>query len=141
MSSIYKRRFDVGEYRLMAEVGILPDNVELIDGRIMWGEVERRFSVVEYRQLIDAGILRSDERHELIDGVIMRASIVRDYREGRAEDVQVDVLIDQFRQTLKSVIVRARDPIRLSDYSELKLDIALLRAYSNLYRGAYSSSG
>lgn len=138
MPSIYKRRFSANEYYRMAEAGILPDRVELIDGRIIWGDTERRFNVVEFRQMIDAGILSSDERHELIDGEIMRAPVVEDYRERWIEDVQSDVLIDDFRQTLKTVIVRAGEPIRLSDHSELKPDIALLRPYANLYRGGHS---
>ncbi len=137
-ASSAKRRFNVDEYRLMAEFGILPDRVELIDGRIMWGDKERRFSVAEYRLMMDAGILSSDERHELIDGEIIRVPVDADYRARCFEILQVDVSLDYFRHTLATVVIRSNEPIRLSDYSELKPDVALLRPYANLYRGGDS---
>lgn len=132
-TSSAKRRFTVDEYRLMAEFDILPDRVELVDGRIMWGDKERRFSVAEYRLMVNAGVLRSDERHELIDGEIMSAPIAGDYRARWLEELQVDDLSDDFRHMLATVIVRENKPIRLSDYSEPRPDIALMRPYANLY--------
>ena len=137
-ASSAKRRFNVDEYRLMAESGILPDRVELVDGRIMWGDKERRFSVAEYRLMVDAGILRSDERHELMDGEIIRVPVDADYRARCFEILQVDVLLADFRNALATVVIRSNEPIRLSDYSELKPDVALLRPYANLYRGGDS---
>ena len=133
-----KRRFNVDEYRLMAKSGVLPDSVELIDGRIMWGEKEKRFSVAECRLMTDAGVLRSSERHELIDGEIVRMPVAGDYGSRWVEELQVDVLLDDFRRTLATVIVRVNKPIRLSDFSELRPGIALLRPYANLYRGERS---
>ena len=133
-----KRRFNVDEYRLMAESGILPDRVELIDGRIMWGDKERRFNVAEYRLMADAGILSSDERHELMDGEIIRVPVAGDYRARWLEELEVDDLSDDFKYRLVTVIVRENKPVRLSDYSELKPGIALLRPYANLYRGGDS---
>lgn len=133
-----KRRFNVDEYRLMAESGILPDRVELVDGRIMWGDKERRFSVAEYRLMVDAGILSSDGRHELMDGEIIRVPVDADYRARCFEILQVDVLLSDFRNALATVVIRSNEPIRLSDYSELKPDVALLRPYANLYKEGHS---
>ena len=133
-----KRRFNVDEYHLMAKVGILPDRVELIDGRIMWGEKEKRFSVAECRLMTDAGVLRPSERYELIGGEIVRVPVAGDYGSRWLEELQLGVLLDDFRRTLATVIVRVNKPIRLSDCSELRPGIALLRPYANLYRGERS---
>ena len=130
-----KRRLNVDEYRLMAKSSVLPDSVELIDGRIMWGEKEKHFSVAECRLMTDAGVLLPDEKYELIDGDIVRLPVTGDYGSRWLEALQVDDLSDDFRQTLATVIVRVNKPIRLSDCSELKPCIALLRPYANLYRG------
>lgn len=76
--------------------------------------------------------------HEFIDGEMTRVPVIADYRSLWVEVVQVGVLIDQFRQALAAVIIRANRPIRLSDYSEPKPDVALLRPYANLYRRGHS---
>ena len=88
--------------------------------------------------MVDAGILSSDERHELINGEIIRVPVNADYRARGLEIVQVDVLLEDFRHTFATVVIRSNESIRLSDYSELKPDVALLRPYANLYRGGYS---
>lgn len=88
--------------------------------------------------MTDAGVLLPDEKYELIDGEIIRMPVTGDYSSRWLEALQADDLSDDFRRTLATVIVRANNPIRLSDYSELKPGIALLRPYANLYRGERS---
>ena len=76
--------------------------------------------------------------HDLIDGEMARVPVIADYRARWVEVVQVDVLINQFRLAFATVIIRANRTIRLSDYSDLKPDVALLRPYANFYRRGHS---
>jgi Uma2 family endonuclease len=87
------RRFDIAEYERIAELDVcVSGHHELLDGLIVWnpdrtdmGLVRsatllktrlplRRFSVAEYEKLIQTGVLLTDERLELIDGLILEMS-------------------------------------------------------------------
>ena len=88
-----------------------------------------RFSVNDYYGIVDAGILLQDARVELLEGQIIDMFPIGPFHSGT-----VDRLTNLF--VLRGGgrwIVRAQNPVRLSDRSEPQPDLALLRLREDFY--------
>ncbi len=87
----------------------------------------------EYERMGEAGIFAPEARLELIEGEIYEMSPI-----GSPHAACVDFLIFFLGQlSQRRFIVRAQNPIRLSDFSEPQPDVALLRWRDDFYRGAH----
>jgi Uma2 family endonuclease len=119
------RKFSVDEYHQMAEVINLARHAQLLDGVISeggsLGEIVRRFTVDEYYKLAEAGILQSDERIELLNGLILKMAPI-----GSEHADIVDLLNETFLKKSKDRYrVGPGRPVRLGDESEPQPDIVL----------------
>ena len=84
----------------------------------------RRFTVEEYYRMTEVGLLSSDERVELVDGILYRMS-----PEGTRHAVAIDVVAEQLRLPLQSRHhVRSQHPMAVSDDTEPQPDIAVVEA-------------
>ncbi len=93
----------------------------------------RRFTVDEYYRMVEAGVLHPDERLELLDGEIMQMSPI-----GSRHAATVSRLNALFSgATTGQYIVSIQNPVRLSQYSELQPDVALLRYRADYYAAAH----
>lgn len=91
--------------------------------------LRKKFTVFQYHQMIESGILTDRDRVELIKGEIIEMSPI-----GRRHAACVDRLTELFILHLASkVIVRAQNPIQLSNDSEPQPDLAILRRRDNFY--------
>ena len=88
-----------------------------------------RFSVDEYRSLVEAGVLPSQNRYELLDGVVLEA----DPRRGRLRR-RIEHAARLVRERVHSNIVRVREPVRLGPFSLLRPDVAVCRDRADGYR-------
>jgi Uma2 family endonuclease len=90
----------------------------------------RLFTVDEYYRMAEAGILRSDERVELIEGVITQMSPI-----GGPHMANVNRINFQFSRMLgKRAITSVQNPVRLSERTEPEPDVAILRWRDDFYR-------
>jgi Uma2 family endonuclease len=91
--------------------------------------LRKKFTVGQYHQMIESGILTARDRVELLNGEIIEMSPV-----GRRHAACVDRLTELLiLQLAGKAIVRAQNPIRLSDDSEPQPDIAILRRREDFY--------
>lgn len=91
--------------------------------------LRKKFTVGQYHQMIESGILTDRDRVELLNGEIIEMSPV-----GRRHAACVDRLTELLILQLASrAIVRAQNPIRLSNDSEPQPDIAILRRRDDFY--------
>ncbi len=89
----------------------------------------KKFTVEQYHQMAASGILTERDRVELIEGEIVQMSPI-----GRKHAVCVDRLTVLFVMALASkVMIRAQNPVRLSDNSEPEPDFAILRGQPGDY--------
>lgn len=89
----------------------------------------RRISVNEYHRMADTGILTEDDRVELLNGQIVNMSPIGSKHAACVEK------IDELLKTLLigKAMVRAQNPIQLSDYSEPEPDIAIVKRREDYY--------
>ncbi len=80
-----------------------------------------RFKVDEYYKLIDLGMLHDYEKAEIIDGELIRTMPVGD-RHAQVVDRLNRMLV---RGLPDEILVRIKNPLRLSDYHEPEPDILL----------------
>jgi Uma2 family endonuclease len=93
----------------------------------------RRFTVDEFYRMTAAGILAEDDRVELIDGEIVEMAAI-----GRRHAACVDRLTVLVIEALgRRVNVRVQNPVRLSHYSEVHPDLALLRRRDDFYEAEH----
>lgn len=93
----------------------------------------RPFTVKEYERMASAGILGEDDRVELIEGEIIKMSPI-----GSRHAACVDRLSKLLERRIgQDTIIRVQSPIRLNDYTEPQLDIAVLRLRADYYAEAH----
>lgn len=91
---------------------------------------KRCFTVAEYYRMAEAGILTEDDRVELIEGEIIEMSPI-----GSRHAACVGRLTEILLQRVVSVaIVWVQNPIRLDEYNEPELDVALLKRRDDFIR-------
>ena len=97
-------------------------------------DVKRRlFTVDEYYKMAEAGIFTEDDRVELLAGEIVMMGPLESQRSGTGM-----FLSDFFSSRLvRKAIISPRLPVRLSDYSEVQPDIALLRFRADFFRKSH----
>ncbi|MGH2376231.1 MAG: Uma2 family endonuclease, partial [bacterium] len=93
----------------------------------------RRFTVDEYYRMADAGIFSEDDRVELIEGEIVEMVAIGSRHAGS---------VGKFNRILSrrvgdAALVWVQNPIRLSEHSELRPDLALLRPRPDFYTSAH----
>jgi Uma2 family endonuclease len=89
----------------------------------------RRFTVHDYYAMADAGILHEDDRVELIEGEIIEMAAIGSHH-AACVDRLTELLVPQARG---QAVVRAQNPVRLSDLSEPQPDVSLLRTREDFY--------
>lgn len=95
--------------------------------------LKRQFSIQDYQQMVVAGILSEDERVELIQGEIIKMSLV-----GIRHASCVKRLNKLFSQLLGDrAIVAVQDPVELSNLSEPQPDLALLLPLDDFYAAGH----
>jgi len=95
-----------------------------------------RFSVADFYRMGEAGILRDDQRVELLEGEISDMMPIGPYHSSL-----VDTLMRFFvKADNGSYLLRVQNPVRLSEFSELIPDIALVAPRSHLYREAHPAA-
>jgi Uma2 family endonuclease len=82
----------------------------------------RPFSVADYQRMVDTGILASDERVELLEGVIVRMSPQNDPHAFAIEELN-DSLV---RQVAGRYRVRPQLPLVLGKFSQPEPDLAIV---------------
>ncbi len=93
----------------------------------------RKFTVAEYYRMGEAGILGSDERVELIEGAIVVMPPI-----GPGHAGSVDFTADYITRRLdERFMVRAQNPVHLSDGSEPQPDIAIIVRRRESYFAAH----
>lgn len=93
----------------------------------------RLFNVEEYYRLSKARVLPPDERTELLDGEIMLMAPI-----GSPHAMYISSLNRFYTLAVSdAVIVRIQTPIRLSSYSEVQPDLALVRFREDRYRDSH----
>ena len=93
----------------------------------------KRWTRVEYEKLIDQGVFTSDDRIELIDGLLIVAEPQSAYHY-TAIGLVVRVLTHAFGD---GWTVRSQGPIALDDTSEPEPDVAVVRGDLRDYLGAH----
>jgi Uma2 family endonuclease len=89
----------------------------------------RRLTVDEYERMGRAGILHEDERVELIDGELIQMAPIGSKHAGCVKSC-----VHVFRQYPADwYLLSVQDPVRISDFSELQADVALLRPRPDNY--------
>lgn len=90
-------------------------NGQILDARLI--------SVKEYDRMIEYGILTSEDKVELLNGVI-----IKKMPKGAKHAALNDLVGEIFREKLRNqIIVRNQNPIRLDDFSEPEPDIVLAK--------------
>lgn len=83
----------------------------------------RRFTAEEYNRLGEIGVISSDERVELIDGMICKTG-----PEGRRHVVATDLALNIFTARLKGCHeIRIQHPLAVARESEPEPDIAIVQ--------------
>lgn len=117
-SIIGKYKFSAGQYRAMNKAGIIPTDPPKKAPDLM----SRRFTVDEYMRMAEVGVLDSDDRVELIDGVIIEMAPI-----GRPHGNRVSRITSVFMEKAPAdVQVYIGSTIRLNDQTGPEPDIALL---------------
>lgn len=94
-----------------------------------------RLTVAEYHRMGETGIFSPEARVELIEGEVIDMPPI-----GSPHAGTVFLLSDRLRDAVKgAALVWVQNPIRLSQYSELQPDVALLRPRPDFYRSAHPS--
>lgn len=93
------------------------------------GIKHRRFTVEQYHQMAEAGILGEDDRVELLDGEIVEMSPIGARHAGIVNRLS-RMLVQQVGDAAS---VSVQNPVRLSEYSEPRPDLMLLRPRSDDY--------
>ena len=88
----------------------------------------RRFNVTEYYQMAEAGILTPDDRVELIEGEVIKMSLI-----GSKHAACVARLNGILQRAFGPKGICIKSPVRLNDYSEPEPDVALVRARDDYY--------
>ncbi len=83
----------------------------------------RRISVKDYEKMIDIGIFDSEDRVELLDGVIVEMS-PKKTRHANVNDEAAEFLIVTFAGR---AVIRNQNPVVLDDFSEPEPDIVIAR--------------
>lgn len=92
-----------------------------------------RFTVEDYHRMAEAGILGEDDRVELIEGEIVKMPPI-----GSLHGGTVNALIHLFSKAVGDrTLVSAQNPVRLSDISEPRPDVMLLRPRPDFYRNSH----
>lgn len=86
-------------------------------------------SVDDYRRMVELGIFAPDERVELIDGTIFDMA-----RRSDAHNVTVMHLHRALRVAEEGALISVQGLVRLSDFSQPRPDVALLRLRGDDYR-------
>ncbi len=80
-----------------------------------------RFTVDEYYKMVELGMLKDYEKAEIIEGELIQKMAI-----GDRHAFIVDTLTKFFIKNVSDdVLVRAQNPVRLSDYDESEPDLAL----------------
>ena len=88
-----------------------------------------RFNIEEYHRLIESNILHEDDRVELVEGRIVDMTPI-----GSKHAACVNRLNEIFSEKLqKRAIVTIQNPVRLTEYSELEPDIAIIKRRPDFY--------
>jgi Uma2 family endonuclease len=96
----------------------------------MSANLKNHFTVSEYERMGETGMFPPDARVELIEGEIIEMSPI-----GSRHAACVKLLSKTLNQQVgEDAIVSTQDPIRLSDLSEPKPDVAVLRFRKDFYR-------
>ncbi len=89
----------------------------------------RLISVEEYDRMIEHGILTTEDKVELLNGVI-----INKMPKGIQHAALNDLLAELFREKLgNSVIIRNQNPIVIEDFSEPEPDIVLAKPPREIY--------
>ncbi len=89
----------------------------------------RLISVKDYDEMIRHGILTSDDKVELLNGII-----IEKMPKGIKHAAINDLVAEVFREKLgNQVIIRNQNPIVLDDYSEPEPDLVLAKPPSEIY--------
>lgn len=92
-----------------------------------------RFDVTDFYRMGEAGILREDQRVELLDGDVSDMMPIGPYHSSR-----VDTLMRIFvREDNGGYLLRVQNPLRLSEFSEVLPDIALVAPRAHRYSEAH----
>jgi Uma2 family endonuclease len=94
------------------------------------------FTVADYARMLATGILDEDDRVELIDGEVRQMSPIGPYHAALVARLN-RMLIQQLPAT---AIVRVRDPVQLSDYTEPQPDLAIVVARDDFYALAHPTA-
>ena len=123
-SIIGKYKFSAGQYRAMNKVGIIPTDPPKKAPDLM----SRRFTVDEYMRMAEVGVLDSDDRVELIDGVITEMAPT-----GRPHGRRTHRIARMFGRIVpEDVEISIQSTIQLNDHSAPEPDIALLNRRASL---------
>ena len=123
-SIIGKYKFSAGQYRAMNKAGIIPTDPPKKAPDLM----SRRFTVDEYMRMAEVGVLDSDDRVELIDGVIIEMAPT-----GRPHGRRTHRIARMFGRIVpEDVEISIQSTIRLNDQSAPEPDIALLNRRASL---------
>ena len=90
----------------------------------------RRFTPAEFLALAEAGILTSNDRVELLDGVIIEMAPIGDPHAATV-DIYTDMLPSGVDQ---GTLLRVQGPLALDEHSRLYPDLMLLRRRADYYR-------
>jgi Uma2 family endonuclease len=89
----------------------------------------RLINVKQYDEMIEHGILTTNDKVELLNGVI-----IEKMPKGIKHAAINDLVAEMFRQTLGNrVIIRNQNPVVLDDYSEPEPDIVLAKPPREIY--------
>jgi len=94
---------------------------------------KRQFNITEYYRMAEVGILSEDDRVELIEGEIIKMTPIRSRHAGCVS--RLNALLN--RLLSETAIVSVQNPLRLSNLSEPKPDIILLRPRNDFYSNAH----
>ncbi len=93
----------------------------------------RLISVKDYDEMIEHGILTTEDKVELLNGVI-----IEKMPKGSKHALLNDIFADLLKEKLgKKVYVRSQNPIVLDDYSEPEPDIVLAKPPREIYLEKY----
>ena len=94
---------------------------------------KRYFNVAEYYRMAEAGVFSPEDRVELIEGEIVKMSPIGTRHAACVR--RLDAFLNQRAGNLAQISVQS--PVRLNDFSETQLDIALLKPRNDFYSSAH----